>query len=195
MTLSFVLFILYAIYQVFDLNTYMQQTMIDPHISRFKIVYTYLSGYMQFILKILISLCILFASLIVIFVLLTAIIYMFSAERNLVSSTGSPEGVTTTLKASVFSIVSTITKATLGIFLIPETILVLFIVIPTTIFVVYFIYSNMTYGNEHETYIESEKIAKTNYYFALWFMVTIFVCAMVFVYVNYIINASSKSVL
>ena len=193
-TLSFALFLLYAISQVFDLDHNMRQTIIDPHVSKLTIVYTYVSGYFLFILKILMSICIVFVSFIVIFVLLTAIMYMFSAEKNIVSIIGAKnvgsaiEKVTTSLKDSMVSIVSTISKCTLGIFLVPKMILVQFIVIPLTMVVTCLIYLNLTYGNEDQTNDEADKIAKTNYFFLLYYLITIFLSSMLFVYITYVIT-------
>jgi Na+-transporting methylmalonyl-CoA/oxaloacetate decarboxylase gamma subunit len=186
--MSAVLFILYGIINMIDTNAYILNFKItDIEAStRGSIIYSYLAGYFMFILKSLIALITLFILTLIIRVVVSAMINVFT--KRSIQNGGGPSEISDAKADEVSNMVldafAVNARWILGFFLSPTFIAIFLIIIPLFMYFMLLVYTRF-YNQEiikTENLNEAPKILLTYHHYLMFFM-----SAIVFIAVLYAI--------
>jgi hypothetical protein len=182
--LSAVLFLLYSIINLIDINGYIKNyNILDvDSVSRGTMVYAYMSGYFMFVLKVVIALVTLFILTLIIRIAVATVIRIFTPKKQSGGASIIMQGAASDMTNKVAEAVTSNMRYLLAFITSPSFIVIFLVIVPIFLFFALLGYSRF-YNQEHikqENSNEAPRIMTTHHNFLLFLISSLFTIGFIF---------------
>ena len=181
---SAVLFLLYGIINLIDINGYIKNfNILDvDSVARGTMVYAYVSGYFMFVLKVVIALITLFILTLIIRIAVSTVIRIFTPQKQSGGAAAIMRGAAVDTSNKVAEAVTANMRWLLSFMTSPTFLIIFLVIIPIFFLFVLLAYSRF-YNQENikaENMNEAPKIMTTHHNFLVFVMSSLFAIAFIF---------------